>query len=846
MKWFFNRKIGTKITAAVTVLIIIACSTIGIMSYTSASSMLSSTLNSSLNSRATDNAQVVGNNIISLMRDAEACAAQARIQTMDWAVQKTALLEDAKRIGYIKIGVADLKGKANYADGSTSDALERDYFKNAMQGKTYITSPMLDTVDNKMVIVIAAPIKDANGQIVGVLIASHDNNVFSKIVEGIKEGYTGYAFVIDKQGTTIAHPNNELVVNQDNDFESVKKDPKLAPLVEIEKKMVNGEKGLGEYKYGGVTKYLAYAPIPNSDWSIAITLPKDEFFNQVYSLRTKVILVTIVFILLGLILSILISKFLISKPIKKLTQIAKRLALGDVNIEVKTNLKDEIGQLTESFGEIVDNIKEKADIAQKLAVGDLNVDIKARSDVDTLSESMSQVVMSLKNLISEVTNLTGAALEGNLSTRADVSKHEGAYKATVEGINEILDAIVTPVNEVKEVMKEMSQGMLDISVKGDYKGDYAVLTEAVNKTASVLKNVVNEISEILGKVSSGNLALENVREYKGDFRSISDSLNKLINELNETFLDINSAADQVAAGSRQVSDGGQELSQGSTEQASSIEELTASIEEIAAQTKQNAVNANQANELATKAKDNAVQGNEQMKQMQSSMDDINESSANTFKIIKVIDDIAFQTNILALNAAVEAARAGQHGKGFAVVAEEVRNLAGKSASAAKETAALIEGTIKKVDAGTKIANNTADALKSIVEEVNKAAILVGEIAVASNEQATGVAQINKGIEQVSQVIQTNSATAEESAAASEELSSQAELLKEMVGKFKLKEAAKVRGQYKGADTEYEFEDLHEERSRTRGQMNKRSGMSEVAATSSKPRIALSDKEFGKY
>lgn len=530
------------------------------------------------------------------------------------------------------------------------------------------------------------------------------------------------------------------------------------------------------------------------------------------STAAKSRMIMIALIAAGMILAILLGLFIsrtISKPIKKLVDAANKISNGDTNVNLKINTKDEIGILAEAF---------------------------------------EKVIAALTNLTSDTKMLSQAALEGKLSTRVDVSKHKGAYKTTIEGINEILDAIVTPVNEVKEVMKEMSQGMLDVSVKGDYEGDYAVLTEAVNKTASVLENVVNEISEILGKISTGNLALEKIRDYKGDFRSISDSLNKLIDELNEIFLDINNAADQVAAGSSQVSDGGQELSQGSTEQASSIEELTASIEEIAAQTKQNAVNANQANELATKAKDNAVQGNEQMKQMQRSMDDINESSSNTFKIIKVIDDIAFQTNILALNAAVEAARAGQHGKGFAVVAEEVRNLAGKSANAAKETAALIEGTIKKVDAGTKIANNTADALKSIVEEVNKAATLVGEIAVASNEQATGVAQINKGIEQVSQVIQTNSATAEESAAASEELSSQAELLKEMIGKLKLKEATKARSQYKGADTEYESEDSHEVQSRTRAQMNmnKRSGVSEIAETSAKPRIALSDKEFGKY
>ena len=325
---------------------------------------------------------------------------------------------------------------------------------------------------------------------------------------------------------------------------------------------------------------------------------------------------------------------------------------------------------------------------------------------------------------------------------------------------------------------------------GSYQGDYAIIKADMNQTISFLKRYVEEITAILEEIGQGNLDQHISADYLGDFQAIKKALNQITANLSATMIEINIAAGQVESGSQQISDGGQALSQGTTEQASAIEQLTASIDEVASETKKNAVNANQANQRAIEVRSSAQYGNQQMQKMVAAMADINEASHSISKVIKVIDDIAFQTNILALNAAVEAARAGQHGKGFAVVAEEVRSLAGRSAAAAKETTGLIEGSINKVEVGAKIADQTEASLIEILQEIKKVADLVGNIARASNDQATEIAQITSGIEQVSTVVQTNSATAEESAAASQELSGQAEVLKQMVDAFKIKDIKK--------------------------------------------------------
>jgi methyl-accepting chemotaxis protein len=368
--------------------------------------------------------------------------------------------------------------------------------------------------------------------------------------------------------------------------------------------------------------------------------------------------------------------------------------------------------------------------------------------------------------------------------------------------------------------------------------------------ASIISKPLNMLVVAADKIADGDLDVTVDIDTRDEVGILAASFRKMSNNINEVMSNISNASEQVASGSKQVSDSSMELSQGATEQASSIEQLTASIEEISSQTKLNADNANEANELAEIAKNNAIQGNSQMKEMLRAMEEINESSSNISKIIKVIDEIAFQTNILALNAAVEAARAGQHGKGFAVVAEEVRNLAARSANAAKETTDMIEGSIKKVEGGTKIATETAQALNKIVDGIAKAANIVGDIATASNEQATGISQINQGIMQVSEVVQTNSATSEESAAASEELSSQAELLREQVAKFKLKKTnySSYSGMNELSPEVLRMLENMSSSKKNQNQFLRNQSYEEAAVTSTtkSKNIALSDKEFGKY
>lgn len=353
----------------------------------------------------------------------------------------------------------------------------------------------------------------------------------------------------------------------------------------------------------------------------------------------------------------------------------------------------------------------------------------------------------------------------------------------------IIRSINSPVRELDGVARKIAEGDLDQNITYKSKDELGTLAVNFNKTVGRLRNYVsyiNEISNVLRQIAGGNLVFDLTLNYEGEFAKVKQALEEISHSLNDTLGQINQAADQVSSGSDQVSSGAQALSQGATEQASSIEELAATINEISTQVKDTAANANEVRQQTDKTGDQVATSNEQMQEMIAAMTEISDKSGQISRIIKTIEDIAFQTNILALNAAVEAARAGEAGKGFAVVADEVRNLASKSSEASKSTAALIEGTVQAVEKGTEIANATAESLFAVVESTKGVVSSVDKIASAADQQAESIAQVTLGIDQISSVVQTNSATAEESAAASEELSSQAQVMKGLVGRFTLR------------------------------------------------------------
>ena len=547
----------------------------------------------------------------------------------------------------------------------------------------------------------------------------------------------------------------------------------------------------------------------------------------------QIIVLTLVGLFIAMIFGFLITRS-ISKPIQELDTAAKRIANGELSIQIQHNSEDEVGSLSASLAGIAQTlntfVSEQAemsrqhndgmisykmpsekfngkyaeminavnvlvkshidvkmrivDVISQYAVGNFSVDMdRLPGEKAKITKSIDDVKASLQSVNNELAMLIEAAQKGNLAVRGDVNKFQYTFREMVGGMNQMLDAIVMPFNEASDILKQMAEGNLSVKMTGQYQGEYAALKNALNTTIELMP--FQECIAVLRELSAGNFNVTMQGAYKGDSLALKNALNQTIDSVSQTLAQVVAVVDQVSIGAKQVAIANNDLAQGAQHQAAALEEISSSMTEIGAQTKLNAKGSEQANALVQESQRTAELGTVEMERLTLAMNAISDGSRNISKIIKVIDEIAFQTNLLALNAAVEAARAGRHGLGFAVVAEEVRNLAARSAEAAKETADLIEGSIEKVQNGNSLVGKTGEVLHRIAENSTVVAQNVAEIAVASKEQSIAIEQINVGLNQIDTVTQQNAANTESSATAAEELSAQARKLRSIIARFQL-------------------------------------------------------------
>jgi methyl-accepting chemotaxis protein len=449
----------------------------------------------------------------------------------------------------------------------------------------------------------------------------------------------------------------------------------------------------------------------------------------------------------GIFCAIMVARS-ITGPLFKTLTVIQEMSKGHLRHRLHFTQQDEIGNIGRAMDSFAEDLqKVVVGSMQKLADGDVHFDVQQKDQQDEITPAVKKILESLRGLISEISGLTQSAIQGKLEKRGNTEVFKGSYHDIVKGINETLDAIVDPLNESATVLERLAKRDLTARIQGDYQGDHA---------------------------------------------RIKTALNTAIKNLDEGLTQVAVTAEQVNSASSQINSGSEALSQSASEQAASLEEVSSSLQEMASMTKQNAANAKEARSVSESTRTSTVRGMENMRRLSEAINKIKASADATAKIVKTIDEIAFQTNLLALNAAVEAARAGDAGKGFAVVAEEVRNLAMRSADAAKNTANMIEDSVRNAEGGVGINQEVLENLEEINREVNRVTEMMAEIATASDQQSQGIDQINSSIEQMNQITQQVAANAEESASAAQEMSGQSSELENLVNNFNLSNSGKGR------------------------------------------------------
>ena len=585
----------------------------------------------------------------------------------------------------------------------------------------------------------------------------------------------------------------------------------------------------------------AYVPIINSNGIIVGIACVDSFVENVLSKADRYLLFTIISVILANLAAAAVCQYtmrrLIRKPLGLIGEASRRIVSGDLVTSLEVHTNDEFQDLAENFTQVsytmrglisdvtaMSAAQRRGDTDARISpenfegayrtlaesvngtvntyVTDMNEIMRvvtefARGNFETslrplpgkkelFSKSIEMLRMNLIRVSEEISSLVTEATAGDLSRVIDVSQFEGNWRDITQGLNDLTDAALFPIQECAAVLGEMSRGSLSVKMKGNYQGEFDAIKQALNGMADELSSYIREINDTLTDIANGVLTKSISRRYVGDFATIKDSINHILERFNIVLGNIGEASRRVDENAARLSTSGTGIASNAKSQGEAVIDLKAAVSHIREQTKQNADNAREASSLSETARMNAGAGNQEMQKMVASMESIKSSSDNISSIISTIEDISFQTNLLALNAQVEAVRAGVHGLGFGVVADQVRALAGRSKQAVTESAALLEDSKRKVDEGRVIAYQTARRLNDIVENVNEVAQLVEGITVASDVQLVSVEGINANLSRISRVTRENQAASEESANLSVQLSAQASELKDTVQRFVLR------------------------------------------------------------
>lgn len=483
--------------------------------------------------------------------------------------------------------------------------------------------------------------------------------------------------------------------------------------------------------------------------------------------------------------------------IKALIADADMLAQAAVNGELSVradvsrhqgDFRKIIQGVNDTLNAVITPLNTAASYVDSIAKGNIPVKITAayNGDFNMLKNNLNQCIDAINALITDAGILANAAADGQLSTRADVSRHLGDFRKIIEGVNNTLDSVIGPLNVAAMCIDHISKGDIPANITEHYSGDFNTIKTNLNTCIDAVNRLVGDANMLANAAKEGRVTVRaDASQHQGDFRKVVEGVNATLETIVKPIIVVKKAVETINTAAGEISTGNSDLSARTEQQAASLEETAASMEELASTVKQNAENARQANQLAMVASEVAVKGGEVVEQVVNTMATINDSARKIEDIISVIDGIAFQTNILALNAAVEAARAGEQGRGFAVVAGEVRNLAQRSAGAAKEIKELIVDSVNKTSEGTTQVENAGRTMDEVVAAVRRVTDIIGEIAAASTEQSSGIDQVNVAVTNMDEVTQQNAALVEEAAAAAESLLDQANALSRTISVFKL-------------------------------------------------------------